>query len=232
MKKLKQKFKSLSEATPGELREAFKIASFWLTDVLEDCTEFGAFSEQDLGEKAIEYFPKRAYVTLTDPKCKWKWKPGTKLSTLMINVIKSDMAHVMRDYMLDGEPLVKANSEFEREGADEDGWDDSNDVLDYDPESFKFQGSSAKFQGSDYKSDMELQQEKLAELERYESRRDAGYRIARQAAKGDAQFEKYVEAVFNLPDQRSICKRMKMTKAEVEALEAELVVRIKVILHQ
>ena len=232
MKKLKQKFKSLSEATPGELREAFKIASFWLTDVLEDCTEFGAFSEQNLGEKAIEYFPKRAYVTLTDPKCKWKWKPGTKLSTLMINVIKSDMAHVMRDYMLDGEPLVKANSEFEREGADEDGWDDSNDVLDYDPESFKFQGSSAKFQGSDYKSDMELQQEKLAELERYESRRDAGYRIARQAAKGDAQFEKYVEAVFNLPDQRSICKRMKMTKAEVEALEAELVVRIKVILHQ
>ena len=232
MKKLKQKFKSLSEATPGELREAFKIASFWLTDVLEDCTEFGAFSEQNLGEKAIEYFPKRAIVTLTDPKCKWKWKPGVKLSTLMINVIKSDMAHVMRDYMLDGEPLVKANSEFEREGADEDGWDDSNDVLDYDPESFKFQGSSAKFQGSDYKSDMELQQEKLAELERYESRRDAGYRIARQAAKGDAQFEKYVEAVFNLPDQRSICKRMKMTKAEVEALEAELVVRIKVILHQ
>ena len=232
MKKLKQKFKSLSEATPGELREAFKIASFWLTDVLEDCTEFGAFSEQNLGEKAIEYFPKRAIVTLTDPKCKWKWKPGVKLSTLMINVIKSDMAHVMRDYMLDGEPLVKANSEFEREGADEDGWDDSNDVLDYDPESFKFRGSSAKFQGSDYKSDMELQQEKLAELERYESRRDAGYRIARQAAKGDAQFEKYVEAVFNLPDQRSICKRMKMTKAEVEALEAELVVRIKVILHQ
>ena len=231
MKKLKQKFKPLSEATPGELREAFKIASFWLTDVLEDCTEFGAFSEQNLGEPAIEYFPKRAYVTLTDPKCKWKWKPGTKLSTLMINVIKSDMAHVMRDYMLDGEPLVKANSEFEREGADEDGWDDSNDVLDYDPESFKFQGSSAKFQGSDYKSDMELQQEKLVELERYESRRDAGYRIARQAAKGDPQFEKYVEAVFNLPDQRSICKRMKMTKAEVEALEAELIVRIKVIIN-
>ena len=225
MKKLKQKFKPLSEATPGELREAFKIASFWLTDVLEDCTEFGAFSEQNLGEKAIEYFPKRAYVTLTDPKCKWKWKPGTKLSTLMINVIKSDMAHVMRDYMLDGEPLVKANSEFEREGADEDGWDDSNEPVEVDPESLVMQDSG-------YKSDMELQQEKLAELERYESRRDAGYRIARQAAKGDAQFEKYVEAVFTLPDQRSICKRMKMTKAEVEALEAELVVRIKVILHQ
>lgn len=210
--------KSLGDATPGELREAFKIASFWLTDVLEDCTEYGAFSEQNLGEPAIEYFPKRVFVTLTDPKCKWKWKPGVKLSTLMINVIKSDMAHVMRDYMADGEPIVKANSEFERDGADEDGWDDSNDPVEVDPELRQngFQTVS--------------EEEKLAELQRYESRRDAGYRIARQAAKGDPQFEKYVEAVFTLPDQRSICKRMKMTKAEVEALEAELVVRIKVVL--
>ena len=66
-KKSKQKFKPLSEATPGELREAFKIASYWLTDVLEDCTEVGAFSEANLGEPAIEYFPKRAYMTLKDP---------------------------------------------------------------------------------------------------------------------------------------------------------------------
>lgn len=220
MKKIKQKqkLKSRSEATPGELREAFKIASFWLTDVLEDCTEFGAFSEQNLGEPAIEYFPKRAFVTLKDPKCKWKWKEGTKLSTLMINVIKSDMAHVMRDYMLDGEPLVKANCEFERDGADEDGWDDANESVEVDPE----------VRMGNY--EMQTEMEKLAELERYESRRDAGYHIARQAAKGDPQFEKYVEAVFTLPDQRSICKRMKMTKAEVEALEAELIVKIKLVM--
>lgn len=216
--KQKQKLKSLSEATPGELREVFKIASFWLTDVLEDCTEFGAFSEQNLGEPAIEYFPKRAFVTLKDPKCKWKWKEGAKLSTLMINVIKSDMAHVMRDYMLDGEPLVKANSEFERDGADEDGFDDANEPVEVDPE----------VRMGNY--EMQTEMEKLAELERYESRRDAGYHIARQAAKGDPQFEKYVEAVFTLPDQRSICKRMKMTKAEVEALEAELIVKIKLVM--
>lgn len=224
-KKSKQKYKPLSDAQPGELREAMKLASFWLTDVLEDCTEVGAFSEANLGEPAILYFPKRAYLALKDPKTKWHWKAGTKLSTLMINVIKSDMAHTLRDYMLDGEPIVTANSEFEREGADEDGWDDSNEPVEVDPESLVMQDSS-------YMSDMELQQEKLAELERYEKRRDAGYHIARQAAKGDPQFEKYVEVVFNLPDQRSICKRMKMTKAEVEALEAELVVRIKVILAQ
>lgn len=232
-KKSKQKFKPLSEATTGELREAMKLASLWLTDVLEDCTEFGAFSEANLGEPAVEYFPKRAYLTLKDPKSKWHWKEGTKLSTLMINVIKSDMAHVMRDYVADGSPIVNANSELERVGADEDGWDDSNDVLEIDPEGFRIQGSwtgQAAEPSASFMSDYEQQQEKLAELERYESRRDAGYHIARQAAKGNSQFEKYVEAVFNLPDQRSICKRMKMTKAEVEALEAELIVKIKLVM--
>lgn len=219
-KKSKQKFKPLSEATPGELREAMKLASFWLTDVLEDCTEVGAFSEANLGEPAILYYPKRAYLALKDPKTKWHWKEGTKLSTLMINVIKSDMAHTLRDYMLDGEPIVTANSEFERDDADEDGWDDSNDPVEVDPE----------LRQNGFR--ITTEEEKLAELQRYESRRDAGYHIARQAAKGNPQFEKYVEAVFNLPDQRSICKRMKMTKAEVEALEDELVIRIKVVMAQ
>ena len=133
-KKSKQKFKPLSEATPGELREAFKIASYWMTDVLDGETEVGAFSEANLGEPAIEYFPKRAYMTLKDPNSKWHWKQGTKLSTLMINVIKSDMAHVMRDYMNMDAPIVKANCEFERDGADEDGWDDANEPEEVDSE--------------------------------------------------------------------------------------------------
>ena len=165
-RKSKQKFKPLSEATPGELREAFKIASYWLTDELEDCTEFGAFSEANLGEPAIEYFPKRAYMTLKDPDTKWHWKPGTKLSTLMINVIKSDMAHVLRDYHLDGDPLLKANCEFEREGADEDGYEDANEPEEVDPE--------VRMGNIQVQTEME----KLAELERYESQRDKGMRIA------------------------------------------------------
>ncbi len=218
--KTKQKFKPLGEATPEELREAMKLASFWLTDVLDGYeTEKGAFSEAFLGEPARLYFPKRAYLKLKDPNSKWKWKEGTKLSTLMINVIKSDMAHAVRKYMELGEPDVMVARELVREDISEDGWDDANDILEVDPD----------LKRNDF--DVPTEEEKLAELERYESRRDAGYRIARQAAKGEAEFEKYVEAVFNLPDQRSICKRMKMTKAEVEALEAELIVRIKVVLR-
>ena len=59
--KLKQNYKPLSKATPEEWRQAFKIASFWLTDELENCKEFGAFSEANLGESAIAQY--------TDDQC-------------------------------------------------------------------------------------------------------------------------------------------------------------------
>lgn len=212
-RKSKQKYKPLSDATPGELREAFKIASFWLTDELEDCTEFGAFSEANLGEPAIEYFPKRAYLSLKDPNSKWHWKEGTKLSTLMINVIKSDMAHMLRDYHLDGDPLLKANCEFEREGADEDGFEDANEPEEVDPEV-----RMGKYQ-------VLTEMEKLAELEQYQSQRDKGMRIARAAAKqsGDPKLVVYVELAFTLPDYRAISKKMRVTQAEVKEVEERLI---------
>lgn len=215
-RKSKQKYKPLSDVTPGELREAFKIASFWLTDELEDCTEFGAFSEANLGEPAIEYFPKRAYLTLKDPNSKWHWKEGTKLSTLMINVIKSDMEHTLRDYHLDGDPLLKANCEFEREGADEDGFDDANE-----PEEVDSEVRMGNFQ-------VLTEMEKLAELEQYQSQRDKGMRIARAAAKqsGDPKLVVYVELAFTLPDYRAISKKMRVTQAEVKEMEEKLIVML------
>lgn len=209
----KQKYRPLSDASPEELREALKIASFWLTDALEDKVESGAFSEAYLGEAAINYFPKRAYKKLCDPDCKWKWKQGTKLSTLMINVIKSDMAHAIRDYMLDGGPIVMANSEFERDGADEDGWEDANDPVEVDPE--------LRRGGFDMQSEME----RLEELEKYESMRDKGRRIARAVAResGDEKLVQYVELAFTLPDYRAISKRMKTTQGKVLEMEARLI---------
>jgi hypothetical protein len=99
--KEKQKYKPLSEATQEELDTAFLMAALWVTTELEGRTGGGAFSEAYLGVPAAEYFPRLAYKKLKDPACRWKWKEGTKLSTLMINVIKSDMAHKLRDFMDD-----------------------------------------------------------------------------------------------------------------------------------
>ena len=218
-KKSKQKFKPLSSATPEEMQEAFLMAGLWISSELEGHTETGAFSEQNLGIPAVEYFPMKAYTTLNSPDCNWHWKQGTKLSTLFINVMKSDMAHVLRDYIESGEPMVIPASYLERED-EEDGWDDSNCILEMDPEQ--------KQQGWQTMSDMEL----LEELEQKETRHNRGYKIARAAAKGDPKLEQYVELAFTLPDHRAISKKLRKTKPQVLEIEAELIARIQILLNK
>ena len=68
-------------------------------------------------------------------------------------------------------------------------------------------------------------EEKLAELERYESQRDKGMKIARAAAKesGDPKLVLYVELAFTLPDYRAISKKMRVTQAEVKEMEESLI---------
>ena len=218
-KKSKQKFKPLSSATPEEMQEAFLMAGLWISSELEGHTETGAFSEQNLGIPAVEYFPMKAYTTLNSPDCNWHWKQGTKLSTLFINVMKSDMAHVLRDYLDNGEPMVIPASYLERED-EEDGWDDSNGILEMDPEQ--------KQQGWQTMSDMEL----LEELEQKETRHNRGYKIARAVAKGNPKLEQYVELAFTLPDHRAISKKLRKTKPQVLEIEAELIARIQILLNK
>ncbi|MBR1781885.1 MAG: hypothetical protein IJ753_00005 [Bacteroidales bacterium] len=212
-KKSKQKYKPLSDATPEEIQEAMQMGSYWLTDELEGHTESGAFAVPFLPEPAIEFFPKRAYLTLSSPDCKWKWKEGTKLSTLFINVMRSDMAHKLREFINQDKPNVAVGSSFERDDASEDGFDDANEVLEIDPEDRR--------NGFSVKPEMEL----LEELEREEGIRDKGLKIARAAAKasGDEMLVKYVELAFSLPDYRAISKKLKITQAEVRELEARLI---------
>ena len=218
-KKSKQKYKPLSSATPEEMQEAFLMAGLWISSELEGHTETGAFSEQNLGIPAVEYFPMEAYTKLNSPDCNWKWKQGTKLSTLFINVMRSDMAHVLRDYIESGEPMVIPASYLERED-EEDGWDDSNGILEMDPEQ--------KQQGWQTMSDMEL----LEELEQKETRHNRGYKIARAAAKGNPKLEQYVELAFTLPDHRAISKKLRKTKPQVLEIEAELITRIQILLNK
>lgn len=210
--KQKGKLKPLSDATQGELREAIKMASYWLTDELDGHTEKGAFSVMNLGEEARQYFIKHAYIILMDPECKWKWKEGTKLSTLMINVVRSEMGHVLRKYLNQNEPDVVHASSLKRaaRGGDDD-FDDANTVLEMALEKQRDDGQA--------NTEMEM----LEELERYESLRDKGQKIARAAVKGDIKLEQYVDLVFELPDYRTISKRMKISIPEVKELESELI---------
>ena len=213
-RKQKQKYKPLSDATPEELMEAMKIASYWLADELEGRTQSGAFSEEFLGDEARLIFPKKAYKTLKSPDCKWKWKEGVKLSTLFINVMRSDMAHELRRFIEEGKPLMVVTSSMKRKkaGGDEE-FDDSNGVLEVDPD----------LKRNDF--DVQTEMEMLEELERYESLREKGQKVARAATKaiGDVMLQQYVEAVFSNPDYRTISKKLRITQAEAKELEARLI---------
>lgn len=210
----KKKFRSLKEATPEEMREATRIASLWLTAELEGRTTKGAFSERNLGEAARKFFVKRAIIVLLAPDCKWKWKEGTKLSTLMINVMRSEMGHVLRKYINQGKPEMVMASDLDAPKGPAGGEDESdspNGVLEIDED--------VRRNAFEMRSEMEL----LEELEREEGLREKGMRIARAAVKGNARLEKYVELVFELPDYRAISKRMKVTLTEVKAMEMEVI---------
>ena len=210
--KEKEKLKSLRDVTPEQWRKAMRTASYWLTDQLEGHTEWGAFSEAYLGEPARRYFEKHAFDTLRDPNCQWTWREDVQLSSLIINVMRSEMGHKLRDYINDGEPLVRANSEFDHPGEDDD-MDDFNEPVEVNPDD--------RHAGYQVQSEMEM----LEELEREESLRDKGHQAARAAARGtgDPKLVRYVELVFELPDYRAISKRMKITQAEVLELEARLI---------
>ena len=201
-KKVKEKFKTWADATPEERRGAIRMAGLWTSTEVEGLTEYGAFSEQNLGVPAVEYFPREAYKKLKDPNSNWKWKEGVKLSTLMINIIRSDMAHVLRDYMLDGQPLVKA----------------SNDPAEISP--------NDRQNAFAVKSEMELMEELLQK----ESRRDKGYKFALAAAKesSDPVLLKYVEVMFSgVSTDREVSKKMKKTLAELQELQDRLLAIIR-----
>lgn len=211
-RKAKQKFKPLSEATPEEKYKALQLGTYWVTNEVDGHTDCGPFSEAYLGEPARLYFPKRAYEQLIDPGSKWKWKEGTKLSTLVINIIRSDMAHHLRNYINDDSPIVVPASHMEDNQRDEE-CEESNSALEINPEDRR--------NGFMVQSEMEM----LEDLERYETFRERGLKIARAAAKesGDVMLQKYVEAAFSLPDYRAITKKLKITQADAKELEARLI---------
>lgn len=68
--------KTWADATPEERRGAMRMAALWTSSEVEGLTEYGAFSEANLGLPAVEYFPLEAYKKLKDPNSKWKWKEG------------------------------------------------------------------------------------------------------------------------------------------------------------
>lgn len=116
-KKSDNRVGQMSTVSRNEWNDAIKVATFWLTKKLKGRTERGPFSEAALGEPARLYFIKRAYMALWSGD--WKWKPGLKLSTQLIRIIKSDLSHTHRDWCKYDEPEKVSLDECLVEPVDE-----------------------------------------------------------------------------------------------------------------
>lgn len=111
--KLKQGNNRLDTVSPEEVQEALKLASLWLTDMLEGRTEKGPFCEAALGEPARVYYLKRAYLALKSGE--WKWKESLKLSTQLIRIMRSDIQHTLEAWKAVGQPEMVTVNRMEPE---------------------------------------------------------------------------------------------------------------------
>ena len=203
-------YRNPGSASPEEVYRALQTATHWLDGELKGRTETGPFSEGYLGEPARLFFPDRAYRSLKAPGCRWKWKKGTKLGTLIINMMQSDMRHIRRRFVEDGCPEVVPASRFETSQDDDD---DANSILDIDPE--------LRHRGFCVQSELEKQEERQAREQRRDQGRTIAYRVACQSE--DPQLIRYALLAFELPDYRAISKRMKMSRQSVRKLESRLI---------
>lgn len=103
----KQRLKSVSEK---EKREAMEILSKWITCWLNDHgfdKQQGPFSNIEMNGDAIEVIAPDCYLKIHEGD--WRWHKNWKLSTQLIQVARSIMSHIIRDYkkrLCDGELLA------------------------------------------------------------------------------------------------------------------------------
>ena len=77
-------------------------------------------------------------------------------------------------------------------------------------------------------ADMEQSNDELAEsLKREQKALDCAYEIAEEEVKDDPELLKYLEAMKKGNNYRTISKKLRMTKGEVEALEERLLTRLE-----
>ena len=86
--------------TPASVKEhASSLAARWITDQLAayDLDPFdGPFSEKEMKGDAIWIICTESYRAIYDGE--WRWPENRKLSTQMIQIAKSKMAHIVRDF--------------------------------------------------------------------------------------------------------------------------------------
>lgn len=198
--------RSIDDVRYAEQEATLYFLMGWLTRKLGDNIKTGAFSEEALGCKAVEYFSEIVMIKVFNGS--WKWKEETKLTTLLCNCAKSEIAHWVRKWR---SMQAKGHIEPPPVSSLYDP-DKAIDELGYDPE----------------KEDELSEDEREAADENAENERVIGFNEALEIVKDDPKLVKFVKAVRDLDTCRQIQKRLNITVDEYDELEARLLEKLKV----
>ena len=103
----------LEAVTPQEKEKALKKLARWITYEIVHRgfdLDYGPFSFSALGGNAVEVISQECYDALFTGE--WHWKPTRELSSMLIEIAKSKMGHMIRDWHSQGHPDIRLTGQM------------------------------------------------------------------------------------------------------------------------
>lgn len=103
----------LEAVTPQEKEKALKKLARWITYEIVHRgfdLDYGPFSFSVLGGNAVEVISQECYDALFTGE--WHWKPTRELSSMLIEIAKSKMGHMIRDWYSQGHPDIRLTGQM------------------------------------------------------------------------------------------------------------------------
>ena len=107
-----ENWQRLATVTPEEKRKAMEILVRWVTWQIiyrGFNLDHGPFSCANMGGNAVEIISQECCEALFCGE--WLWNPNRKLSSMLIQIAKSKMGHIIRDYYKKGQPEMMLTSD-------------------------------------------------------------------------------------------------------------------------
>lgn len=107
-----EEWQRLAAVTPKEREAALKKLQRWISwQIIHRGfnLEYGPFSAAALGGDAVDIISEECLEALFCGE--WHWKPDRELSSMLINIAKSKMGHIIEDYYEKEEPELRLLSD-------------------------------------------------------------------------------------------------------------------------
>ena len=111
-----EEWQRLAAITPNERERALKKLRRWVHHEIIHrgfSLENGPFSRAAMGGDAVDVITDECLEALLCGE--WHWKPNRELSSMLINIAKSKMGHIIEDYYEHGKPEFTLIGDFDED---------------------------------------------------------------------------------------------------------------------